>query len=58
LVVYPAASLVHYVSPGVPLYIIDKVIPHTSLRNGITAIEKPATEGMTVLLELLNSYNR
>lgn len=58
LVVYPAASLVHYVRPGVPVYIIDKVIPHTSLRSGITAIEKPATEGMVELLELLNSINR
>lgn len=58
LVVYPAASLVHYVRPEVPVYIIDKVIPHASLRHGITAIEKPATEGMAVLLEHFKDINR
>jgi NAD-dependent deacetylase len=57
LVVYPAASLVHYLRPDVSVYIIDKVIPQTSLRNGITAIEKPATEGMALLLELFNDIN-
>jgi NAD-dependent deacetylase len=55
LVVYPAASLLHYVGPEIPVYIIDKVIPQTSYRKGITAIEKPATEGMA---ELINIFNR
>ena len=55
LVVYPAASLLHYVGPAVPVYIIDKIIPQTSYRKGITAIEKPATEGMAELINLFNS---
>ncbi len=58
LVVYPAASLLHFVGPDVPVYIIDKVIPETSYRKGITAIEKPATEGMVELIKMFNSLNR
>ena len=54
LVVYPAASLLHYVGPEIPVYIIDKVIPQTSFRKGITAIEKPATEGMAALINIFN----
>ena len=30
LVVYPAASLLHFVNPEIPVYIIDKAIPQTS----------------------------
>ena len=56
LVVYPAASLLHYVGPEVPVYIIDKVIPQTNYRKGITAIEKPATEGMAELINIFNSF--
>ncbi|MGL6268287.1 MAG: Sir2 family NAD-dependent protein deacetylase, partial [Chitinophagaceae bacterium] len=55
LVVYPAAGLLHYARPEVPVYIIDKVIPQTSYRKGVTAIEKPATEGMTELIKIFNS---
>jgi NAD-dependent deacetylase len=55
LVVYPAASLLHYVGPEIPIFILDKVIPQTGYRKGITAIEKPATEGMA---ELINIFNR
>ena len=58
LAVYPAASLLHFVKSGIPVYIIDKAIPQTSLRHGITAIEKPATEGMSELVKLLNIGNR
>jgi NAD-dependent deacetylase len=53
LVVYPAAGLVHYARPGIPLYVIDKKIPYISSGNNITAIEKPATEGVTELINLL-----
>jgi NAD-dependent deacetylase len=53
LVVYPAASLVHYVSPAVPKFIIDKKIPFTSTSNNITAIEKSASEGMQELIPML-----
>ena len=53
LVVYPAAGLVNYAPWDVPKYIIDKRIPYTSEITNITAIEKPATEGVKVLFELL-----
>lgn len=54
LLVYPAAGLLHYVKPGIPIYIIDKKIPYTgSLPGSVTAIEKPATEGVKALTEML-----
>ncbi|MEI9807740.1 MAG: NAD-dependent deacylase [Bacteroidota bacterium] len=53
LVVYPAAGLVNYTAPGVPIYIIDKKIPYMSSAANITAIEKPATEGVKELLSIL-----
>src|SRR6188508_3425897 len=46
LVVYPAAGLVNYAARHIPKYIIDKRIPYTSEITNLTAIEKPATEGM------------
>jgi NAD-dependent deacetylase len=58
LVVYPAASLLEFAAPDVPVYIIDKVIPQTCYRKGITAIEKPATEGVAELIQLFNSIYR
>ena len=54
LVVYPAAGLVNYAPWNIPKYIIDKRIPYTSEISNITAIEKPATEGVKELIELLN----
>ena len=53
LVVYPAAGLVNYAAKHIPKYIIDKRIPYTSEVMNITAIEKPATEGVRELLTLL-----
>jgi NAD-dependent deacetylase len=55
LVVYPAAGLVNYAPWTAPKYIIDKRIPYTSEITNITAIEKPATEGVKILLSLLES---
>jgi NAD-dependent deacetylase len=55
LVVYPAAGLVNYAPWNAPKYIIDKRIPYTSEITNITAIEKPATEGVKILLSLLES---
>ncbi len=54
LVVYPAAGLVNYAPWNIPKFIIDKRIPYTSELMHITAIEKPATEGVKLLIELLN----
>ncbi len=53
LVVYPAAGLVHYVQPFVPKFMIDKAIPENSDLKDLTIIEKPATEGVKDLLQLL-----
>jgi len=53
LVVYPAAGLVNYAPPGIPKYIIDKKIPYTSSVHNLTAIEKPATQGVKDLMNHL-----
>lgn len=52
LLVYPAAGLVDFVRPDRPKYIVDKKVPATGLRN-LVVIEKPATEGMLELKQLL-----
>ena len=52
LVVYPAAGLIDYAPHGIPKFIVDKSIPYSSLYN-VTAIEKPATEGISELMKLL-----
>jgi NAD-dependent deacetylase len=56
LVVYPAAGLVNYAPWNIPKYIIDKRIPYTSELTNITAIEKPATEGVEELITLLVNH--
>lgn len=49
--VYPAASLLHYVKPGTPIYYID---PHpAAVPPGVTVIELPATKGVEVLTQLI-----
>lgn len=46
LVVYPAAGLVHYTPPGIPIYIVDKKIPYIQSTHRVTTIEKGAGEGL------------
>ncbi len=46
LQVYPAAGLLHYLPPYLPKYIIDKKLPTLPTMHNLTAIEKPATEGL------------
>ena len=53
LVVYPAAGLVNYAQPEIPKFVIDKKIPYTSSVHNVFAIEKPATEGVKILAEML-----
>jgi NAD-dependent deacetylase len=53
LVVYPAAGLINYAAPFIPKFIIDKQVPYTSSIRNLTAIEKPATEGVRTLIEVL-----
>lgn len=55
LVVYPAAGLLQYAPTSIPKYIVDKHIPYASSSFTLTAIEKPATEGVKLLTEML--YN-
>ncbi len=55
LVVYPAAGLIHYTKPSIPKFIIDKNIPYSSLYN-VTAIEKPATQGIDEFIELMKKF--
>ena len=52
MAVYPAAGLIHYVRPDVPIYIIDPQPIHAGGRN-ITQIQKGASEGMRELSKLL-----
>ena len=54
LAVYPAASLVRYVRPEVPIYLGDPGNPDVSgIRNPLTVIRKRAAEGVPELVELL-----
>jgi len=54
LVVYPAAGLINYAKPQIPKYIIDKSIPYNTSLHKLTSIQKPATEGVKELVELLH----
>lgn len=51
--VYPAASLVQYVGPSVPVYLIDPKPVNVSGR--VVQIEKGASEGMKELMEILKN---
>lgn len=53
LVVYPAAGLVNVANHSIPKFIVDKKIPYTSEVYHLITIEKPATEGVGELRELL-----
>jgi len=55
LAVYPAAGLVNYAPWPIPKFIVDKRLPYTSSVHNLTAIEKPATEGMVDLKEMLRA---
>ena len=53
LVVYPAAGLVDFAPAGIPQFIIDKKITYSLAGSNITPIEKPATEGVGLLIEMI-----
>lgn len=59
LAVYPAASLVHYLRPEVPIYLVDPGTPDLRLiRNPLTHIQEKASTGVaTVVAELLQKTN-
>ena len=56
LAVYPAAGLVNYAPWPIAKFIVDKRIPSTSSLFNLTAIEKPATEGIKELQEALKAF--
>jgi NAD-dependent deacetylase len=51
--VYPAAGLLHYVRPGVPVYLIDPEDVAAGGRYNIRHIQKGASEGMKELRKIL-----
>ncbi|MCL2413035.1 MAG: NAD-dependent deacylase, partial [Bacteroidales bacterium] len=54
LQVYPAASLLHYTRPNVPVYVIDPGDLQITLPNNpLHIIQKSATEGIVELIERL-----
>src|SRR5690606_23950919 len=55
LQVYPAAGLLHYSPRASHKFIIDKKIPYFSSAPGLHLIEKPATEGVRELKQVLLS---
>ncbi|MBL7771907.1 MAG: NAD-dependent deacylase [Chitinophagaceae bacterium] len=52
LVVYPAASILNYLPPFMPVYVLDKKVPKIS-RERVTYIEQSATEGINELIRML-----
>jgi len=53
LLVYPAAGLVHYIKPNVPIYIVDPKPVVIKNKENIFFIQKPATIGTKELKEIL-----
>lgn len=54
LAVYPAASLVHYARPEVPVYLVDPGTPDTRLiRNPLVHIKARSAQGMPELAQRL-----
>ncbi len=59
LAVYPAASLVRYVRPDIPIFVVDPGTPDVSgIRNPLTVIRKRAADGMPELATLLREKYR
>lgn len=57
LAVYPAASLVRYARPGVPLFVVDPGHPDLAgIRNPLTMIPKSAAEGVPLLARMLEEH--
>jgi NAD-dependent deacetylase len=53
LQVYPAASLVHFVRSGVPVFVVDPVIPNIPGLNRSRCIEEGGSAGLERFRELL-----
>ncbi|TNE71095.1 NAD-dependent deacylase [bacterium] len=56
LLVYPAASLLHYVQKKVPVYIVDPVIPPVAERNSsFIFIQEDASIGVPIFIDQLRN---
>lgn len=53
LYVYPAAGLIHYIRPGVPVYVIDPGEPLGIGSMDVTFINKNATEGIQDFMAMI-----
>jgi NAD-dependent deacetylase len=53
LAVYPAAGLLNYAPPHLPVFIVDKHIPPIPLRKNYTLIEQAATTGVPIMMQQL-----
>jgi NAD-dependent deacetylase len=51
LQVYPAASLIHYVKKGTPIYYIDPKTPENKLDKKVVHIKEKATLGVEILIK-------
>lgn len=50
--VYPAASLIHYIKPGIPIYFIDpRPMVNANDYNNLTIITEKATNGVRQLIQ-------
>ncbi len=56
LQVYPAASLMHYVPAGIPIFVVDKKIPVLNAASNFHLIEEPAGVGIERLKVMLEVY--
>ena len=55
LAVYPAAGLVGYAGHETRKFIIDKRLPYIPSIKNLTSIEKPATEGVKIMIEMISN---
>jgi len=52
LEVYPAAGLIHYTKPGIPVFVVDPVRPKIQLKN-VEYIQEKAGKGIEILTKEL-----
>lgn len=53
LVVYPAAGLVQYTRPNIPIYVVDPHRPEAYLGDMVTYVQEPASTGVPTLVQRL-----
>ncbi|MGV3561426.1 SIR2 family NAD-dependent protein deacylase [Larkinella arboricola] len=57
MVAYPAAGLIDFARPGIPIYVVDPNVPDIRPRKNLTFIPEPATTGLSRLAEQLIAAN-